>query len=205
MDNDERAQRETEHKAAALYNLGWRSGAGAAIWARTVQDELARHESARQRWGTNPDRETWERLHGSALVIVVAIDQVLEFERRVRRLTGDAELVQARARFDAVVPDVEALRDLVAHLESYAVGEGWRQTGQGVPPISEQHVATFIYWTDGGSTVLNLGGEQLSLRAAANAATQLAEVVERVRDKHEERAGQEANAALRRRYGLPLE
>jgi hypothetical protein len=42
----------------------------------------------------------------------------------------------------------------------------------------------------------------LNLRTAASAAIELAQVVERVRTKHLERAGQEANAALRRQYGL---
>jgi hypothetical protein len=52
---------------------------------------------------------------------------------------------------------------------------------------------------------LNLGDESLSLRAAVAAAAKLAEVVERVREKGQERAGQEADAALRRRYGPPPE
>jgi hypothetical protein len=34
MDKDEAVQREAEHKAAALHNLGWETGAGATIWAR---------------------------------------------------------------------------------------------------------------------------------------------------------------------------
>jgi hypothetical protein len=41
---------------------------------------------------------------------------------------------KARARFDAVGPDAEALRDLVAHLDEYAVGKGSRQTGKRLPP-----------------------------------------------------------------------
>jgi hypothetical protein len=206
MDEDEAAQREAEHKAAALHHVGWETGAGASVWALAVEDELARHESARERFAANnADRETWERLHGTALMIVVAIDQVLAFEHRVRRLTGDAELAQARARFDAVVPDAEELRDLVAHLDAYAVGEGWRQTGHGMPSLSERYLATFIYWTDGGSTILALGDQNLSLRAAASAAVELAQVVEQVRARHLVRVEQEANAALRRRYGLPSE
>ncbi len=180
MDEDEAAQRKAEQKAAALHHLGWETGAGATIWARTVQDELARHESARERFGTTPEREDWERLHGSALMLVVAIDQVLAFERRVRRLTGDAELAAARSRFDATCPGATALRHLVVHLDSYAIGEGWRQTGHGRPAIGEQFLATFIYWADGGGTILDLGSQQLNLRTATNAAVGLAEVVERV-------------------------
>lgn len=138
-------------------------------------------------------------------MLVVAIDQVLAFERRVRRLTGDAELVQARARFDAVCPDAEDLRDLVAHLDAYAVGEGWRQIGKRLPPISEQNLATFIFWADGGGTIVDLGDHRLDLRMAASAAIDLAHVVERVRAKDLERVEQEANEALRRRFGLPPE
>lgn len=203
----EEEQHAAEHKAAALHNVGWETGAGATIWARAIQDVLALHQSARERFAANTaDLEAWERLHSTALMLVVAIDQVLVFERRVRRLTGDAQLSQARARFDAAVgPDAERLRDLVAHLDEYAVGEGWRQTGQGMPPLDERYLATFIYWSDGGGTVLDLGDQRLNLREAGNAAAELARVVERVRAKHLERAEREANAAMRRRYGLPPE
>jgi hypothetical protein len=204
MDADESAMRDAEPKAAALHNVGWETGAGATIWGRVVEDELARHESARERFGTVPDLVAWERLHGTALVLVVAIHQVLAFEHRVRRLTGDADLQRARAHFDAVGPDAEALRHLVTHRDDYAVGEGLRQTGKGIPPISDRSVSTFISWTDGGGTNLRLADEQLDLRAAANAAVELAQVVEQVRDKYLIRAEEEANAALRRRYG-PLE
>jgi len=206
MDTDEAAQRKAERKAAALHNVGWETGAGAAVWARAVQDGLALHESARDRFAAGTaDRESWERLHSTALTLVVSIDQVLAFESRVRRLTGDAELARARARFDAVCPNAEALRDLVAHLDAYAVGEGFRQMGKQLPPIDDDHLATFIFWTDGGGTILNLGDHRLNLREASNAAVNLAQVVERVRARHLKRAEHEANAALRRRFALPSE
>jgi hypothetical protein len=206
MDENEAVRRTAEHKAAALHRVGWEEGAGATIWARAVQDNLELHESARKRFATNKvDLENWERLHATALMLVVAIDQVLAFEQRVRGLTGDAELARARERFDAVGPDAEALRDLVAHLDSYAVGEGQRQTGERMPPISEKYLSLLIWWGGGGGTIVNLGGERQNLRAAANAAIELAQVVERVRAKYLERAGQEANAAFRRQYGLEPE
>lgn len=203
MDDDEAARHAAEHKAAALHRVGWEEGAGATIWARAVQDNLELHESARKRFAANDaDLESWERLHATALTLVVAIDQVLAFERRVRSLTEDAELARARARFDAVGPDAEALRDLVTHLDAYAVGEAWRQKGQRLPAISDKYLSTLIWWSDGEGTILNLGAEQLNLRTAAGAAVELAQVVERVRAEYLKRAEQEANAAFRRRYGL---
>jgi hypothetical protein len=206
MGEDEAAQREAEHRAAALDAVGPRSGAGATVWARVVQDVLALHESARERYANTPDPETWERLHGTGLMLAVAIDQVLAFERRVWRLTGDAELAEARASFDAVGPDAKELRDLVAHLDEYAVGEGrrQRQTGKG-RPLGEQYLQALIFWTDDGTTYLDLGDKQLQLGAAAKAAIDLAQVVERVRARGLEQAGQEADAALRRRFGMPPE
>jgi hypothetical protein len=54
--DDEAAQREAEHKAAALPNLGWETGAGATIWARAIRDVLALHESARQRYAADHRR-----------------------------------------------------------------------------------------------------------------------------------------------------
>jgi hypothetical protein len=205
----EEAQEAAEHKAAALHNVGWETGAGATIWARVIDDTLALHESARGRFGENAaNLEAWERLHGTAFTLIVAIEQVLAFERRVRKLTGDGDLANARTHFDAVWPDTKRLRDLVAHLDAYAVGEGLRQIGKQsppIPPISDKYLWALIYWGNGGGTIVNLGGEQLDLRAAAEAAKELAKVVERVRVKHLKQAEQDANAAMRQRFGLRAE
>ena len=96
------------------------------------------------------------------------------------------------------------LRDIVAHLDSYAVGDGWRQTGQGCRR-STRSTGDVTRGVTAVGTILDLGGEQPNLRAAANAAIDLARVVERVRAKHPERVGEEANAALRRQYGITPE
>jgi len=199
--DDEAALRAAEHRVSALDSLSWRRGAGAAIWARTIRDELERHDAARQLFAVEQaDRVAWERVYGSALVLVVAIDQVLAFEHRVRRLTGDAELARARERYDAVGAEAEALRDVASHLEQYAVGEGHRQTGKRTPAIMERYVTPLVFWDDGGGLYLSLADAQLNLRAAAAAAVELAEVVERVREKQLERAGRDAEKAFERRW-----
>ena len=124
MDEHEAAARKAERKAAALYNVGWQTGAGATIWARAVKDVLALHESARERLAATADLEIWERLHATALMLVVAVDQVLAFEYRVRRLTGDARTPRRLGRaFDAAFPDATLLRDLVAHLDDSTPSE----------------------------------------------------------------------------------
>jgi hypothetical protein len=208
MDEELEAAREAERRAAELHYLGWEVGAGASIWARAVQDVLVLHESSRERFEANTvDREAWERFHASALMLVFAIEQVLAFERRIRRLTGDADLQKARARFDAVCPDAEELRDMIAHLDDYAVGSGWRQqaTEDGAPPsISEQNLAVTPFWVgDSGEysgTYIDLGDKRIELRVAARAATDLAEAVEQVRARHLARVEKEANDARRRHY-----
>jgi hypothetical protein len=112
-------------------------------------------------------------------------------------------MVNSRARdaFDQVGHRAEKLRDIAAHLDDYAVGEGNRQQGRqrgGDPPVTESHVNPLIYWGNGGGTMLVLADEQLDLRAAAQAAIALAAVVERVRVKYRDKAATEATAALNR-------
>jgi hypothetical protein len=205
MDSNESAQRAAEHRAAALYNLGWSVGAGAAIWARAAEDELARHVEARETFSSGErTRETWERIHATALMLIVAVDQVLAFEQRVRRLTGDAELQKARAAFDAQVPDAEALRDLVAHLDEYATGRGQRQRGLRQPPIADEYLSMLLYWS-GGETFVRLGTDEIALGRAAKASVQLAEKVENVRERQLHLAEAAANAALARRRSQPSE
>jgi hypothetical protein len=209
MDENEVARRAAEQKTAALHHLGPEAGAGATIWARAVEDNLALHEEARRRiptprGETEHPLETWERLYAAAFVIVIAMGQTLSYADRVLALTGDVELGEARARFHETATDTKALRDLVAHLEAYAVGEGWRQTGKSknLPPIAERNLATLMWWPQGGGTMLRLGDEGVDLRSAALQAIELAKVAERVRAQHLELAGEEANAALRRQHPI---
>jgi hypothetical protein len=170
------AQERAERTAAALHYLGPEAGTGATVWARAAQDELFRHEEARQLVSKGgAGLETWERLYGTVFLVVFAIHQVLEFAERVRSITGDTELEKARQRFDAVGPDAKNLRHLVVHLDRYAVGQGNRQTGKARPPVEEKNVAAQIYWYSesvrgAGCTVLHLGDDHLDLRAAAEAA-----------------------------------
>lgn len=207
MDDVERQKLRAAHdaaceKAAALHTLGPETGTGATIWARAVRDELTHHEEERERWrsGTR-SLERWERLNATALLIVFAIDQVLGYERRVCCLTGDAELAKARARFDADCPDADDLRDLVVHLNDYAVGEGIRQQNHEddkPPEIRDKYLSTLVYYGESGGTMLNLSHHTMNLRTGAEAAIALAPVVERVRAKYLERVEDEANALLRR-------
>jgi hypothetical protein len=170
-------------------------------WAPAIRDQLELHAAARGRFAANTaDRESWERLHVSALVLVIAIDQVLTFERRVRRVTRDAELAKERERFDRKAPDAEMLRHLVAHLDAYATGEGERQTGKRHPALQDDLPSPLIYWSDSSPTELDLGDKHMNLGAAAEAAIELAEVVERVREGGLARAEREANEAMERRF-----
>jgi hypothetical protein len=202
--DDETAHRIASKRMAALASLGPERGAGARIWARTVADELERHENARERLAAKDvDDDVWLRLYGTALTLVVAIDQVLAFEARVRKLTGVAELKRARDAFNQAGSRAKMIRDIAAHLDEYAVGEGNRQQADlrpGESRVTETNVSPLIYWGDGGGTQLVLADERLDLRAAAEAAVTLAAVVERVRIKHLERAAAEAGAAFKRRW-----
>ena len=49
--------------------------------------------------------------------------------------------------------------------------------------MTERHVRTTVYWTDRNESYISLGGDQLSVERAADAAIQLAAAVERVRAK----------------------
>jgi hypothetical protein len=51
-----------KRKAAQIHSLGWESAAGAALWARALSDELARHELGRESYGAGANQEALERL-----------------------------------------------------------------------------------------------------------------------------------------------
>jgi hypothetical protein len=162
-------------------------------------------KSARDTFGTNvADREAWDRLHVTSFLIVVAAHQVLAYARSVLGLASDDELADAIRNAETAYRDLDGLRDVIAHMDDYAVGEGHRQTGKRNPRLADQYPSAFISWSDGG-TYLALADFQVNLRRATDAATRLAGVVEVVRARQLELAEREANEELRQRYGLPAE
>jgi hypothetical protein len=82
------------------------------------------------------------------------------------------------------------------HLDDYAIGKGNRQTGKQVPVVTERYVQNTVYWTDLNESYISLGGHQLSVDRTAHAAVELAEVVERVRDRCQRLAMERWGAAL---------
>jgi hypothetical protein len=106
----------------------------------------------------------------------------------------------AKRRRAAAFPDAKMLRDLVAHLDAYAVGEGERQTGKRQPALNDDLPSPLISWGNSGPTELSLGDKHMNLGAAADAAVQLAAEVERVRERGLARAEREANQAMERRF-----
>ena len=186
MDAEEKTAREGEltEKLAAL---GLEHGAGTTVWRRVILDELAHHVEAREQFmAQNATNDTFAQYHGTALVIVVAVDQILRFEHRVRQLTGDAALQKARKAFDDEVGDsANNIRDVAMHLDDYAIGKGNRQTGKQGPAVTERNVRNTVYWTDHNESYISLGGHQLSVNRTARAAVELADVVERVRDSYQ--------------------
>ena len=116
----------------------------------------------------NATNDTFAQYHGTALVIVVAVDQILRFEHRVRQLTGDAALQKARKAFDDEVGDsANNIRDVAMHLDDYAIGIGNRQTGKQGPAVTERYVRNTVYWTDHNENYISLGGHQLSVDRTA--------------------------------------
>ena len=186
VDPEEKMAREGE-LAEKLAALGLEHGAGATVWRRVTLDELAHHVKAREQFKAgNATNDTFAQYHGTALVIVVAVDQILRFEHRVRQLTGDAALQKARRAFDDEVgASANYIRDVAMHLDDYAIGVGNRQTGKRGPAVTERYVRNTVYWTDLDESYISLGGHQLSIDRTAHAAVKLAEAVEQVRDDYQ--------------------
>jgi hypothetical protein len=82
--------------------------------------------------------------------------------------------------FRTIRSDEHRVTQLVIDLDQYAVSQGRRQTGHAEPPITEPYVGSYIYWWTAGAP----GGESPNVRTAGNAAVELAEAAERVREKH---------------------
>jgi hypothetical protein len=191
--------------AAKLDALSIEHGAGATVWSQVIEDNLAQHVKAREQIAQPPNHVAYARYHGTALIIVVAVDQILRFEHRVRQLTGDADLQKARQKFDAEVGSVaKDIRDIAMHLDDYALGQGNRQTGKQGPAVRERHVRNTVYWTDLNESYVSLGGDQLSVERTARAAIELAGMIERARVRGQKKAMERWNKASNLGCALPV-
>jgi hypothetical protein len=207
-EHDRRKAAEEQQKAAELAEslaaLSLQEGAGALIWGRVIKDALASHTEARKQFlGKTAKQSTFERIYGTAYVIVTATDQVLRTEKRIRKLTGDAELAKARQKFhDRAGHSVEAVRDLAMHLDEYSVGKGHRQTGKAnaATPV-RRRVQTSLIWTDNNESYFSIGEDQVSVERTAHAAVELAQAVERVRLTQQRNARRRYHAASDKLYG----
>jgi hypothetical protein len=205
VDVDDAEAQKAQELLQKLGRLGWRQGLGATLWAHAAQDELARHEEARSKFEGGTNREWWERFHSSAYLAIVAVHQVLAIEKQVRSLTGDAELQKARHEFEAQGRDAGAIRDLVVHFDAYAVGKGQRQAPGHRRPVVTGELSPLLFWGEEGRSYVSIGNEQVDLHTIVDEAARLAEVVERVVEKHFLRASERVDAVFRRQYGLPRE
>jgi hypothetical protein len=105
-------------------------------------------------------------------MLLTAVRRLELVAMRIAQHSGDEALAGALVRFRDDVPDAKDLRDVLEHLDEYAVGQGRaaRTGAQGLwwPRIGHDH----------GRTFATIGELHVDLDAAAAAAVELARTTE---------------------------
>jgi hypothetical protein len=123
------------------------------------------------------------RTVAEALLLLTAIRRLELVAARIAVHTGDEIIAAGLARFRENVPDAKDLRDVLEHLDEYAVGQGHRERtgaqGHWWPRIGHDH----------GRTFATIGELYVDLAAAATAAIELAYTTEDAWREHRIRLG----------------
>jgi len=117
------------------------------------------------------------RLRIETHFLLVAIRHVLRCYRRSASATGAVELEAAGAAFDVRVPEAKNFRDVLEHIDQYAVGEGRLQADD---PEAQRFGLRVDFDTadPSGHVTLLMGERSLPVKDAALAAIDLAAAVE---------------------------
>jgi hypothetical protein len=127
------------------------------------------------------DFDLGARLNWEAYFLVLAIRQLLYTHEECLKQTGDGRLIEARAEFDAAVPNAREFRNILEHMHEYFRDEGLLQK-QGVVATGQQLGAR--WGRDTGRVTMDFGDMQLDLWDAADAALALAQTTANVWAEH---------------------
>src|SRR4051812_15264010 len=120
-------------------------------------------------------------IRGDSHFFLVAVGGLLRLARRYRELTGDARVSNGEARFSAAVGDAKDLRDVLEHIEDYAIGEGNLQREGKIPKVNDS--LPDVHLADGDPTSeieLVFAGMAVPVKRAAAAAFELARELDAV-------------------------
>ena len=140
-----------------------------------IQDALGRQKPVGRQ--TIEDFDLGARLNWEAYFLVLAIRQLLYTHEECFTQTGDRRLTEARAQFDASVPNAREFRNILEHMHEYFRDEGLLQK-RGVVATGQQLGTR--WGRDTGRVTMDFGDMELDLWDAADAALALAQVTANV-------------------------
>jgi hypothetical protein len=155
------------------------------LWADAIEAQCLRLAETREALSklkpvgpsTIEDMDLGARLNWEAYFLVLAIRQLLYTHEECLRQTGDRGLTEARAQFDAAVPNAREFRNILEHMHEYFRDEGLLQE-RGVVATGQQLGTR--WGRDSGRVTMDFGDMQLDLWDPADAALALAQVTANV-------------------------
>lgn len=166
----------------------WLLSSGVAspgFWRAVVATQIERieEEQARLVESTSPGADPFDfreaiaergPIQADTHFLLIAVRHVLRYHAQYLKLTNDQRLIDAEASFNAAIPHVTVLRNVLEHLDEYAVGEGRLQRDGEVA----DHAAPALHFQspdDAAAEIeLRLADRSVPLKATARATIRLA-------------------------------
>jgi hypothetical protein len=83
-------------------------------------------------------------IEADAYLLIIAVRHLLALSDRYAERFDAAQVREARRRLDREAPDAKALRDVLAHIDEYALGRGQRKTSKRMDSGSSRLASTQI-------------------------------------------------------------
>lgn len=164
------------HKIGATSPSFWSAVAGVQL--RRVEEGVIANEEHRDHPAREPNScfdgfaasltHSFGPLQADSYFLLVAIRHVLALAESVLNRFGDDSVLQAMERFKRDAPDARDMRNVIAHLEEYAVGAG-KLKNRGLQGHGMIQVGTDL--------VMRAGELEVDLRRATAAAQELSRAV----------------------------
>ena len=124
--------------------------------------------------------EEHQRVMADVHFLLIAVRQILRYLDRLRDLTGDPQLVDADSEVRAAMPHVKDARDILEHLDEYAIGLGRLQLSGQVDVKDPLPKLSYRSSTDSkGELDLRLAERIIPLKATTRATINLSELLTR--------------------------
>lgn len=150
-------------------------------WTFAIRMQLARIDATRLELSElGPARQRYDALGIDVHFMLIGVRHVLRYQAKYVELVNDDRLRRGLENFEATAIDSAYLRNMLEHLDEYVIGKGEHQRKISAAPRELQPMFVEASGQPDADFDFVLGNLSIPIRATADAAIELGELLETV-------------------------